>query len=452
MNRLGHFFGQLRDYAPQRCLEGDGCSFTYAQLLEEIDSWRQRLDNLAVDPGTVVGLRTDYSLAAVAAVLALFARRAIVALIPRSGDATQYLVDAHAAALLEMNIDGSFQWRRLSQATDHPLLQQLRVAGEGGVIIFTSGSTGRPKAALLGVERFLYKFRRPGRRFRTLAFLLFDHVAGLDTLFYTLANGGTLIFTRSRDPMSIIELIESHRVEVLPASPSFLRLMLAAGNTHEHDLSSLKIVTYGSEPMDASTLTRLSAQFPNAQISQKYGTTETGSPRSVSRGNDSLWLKIKREDVEVKVVDGVLWMRSEGTMLGYLNAPSPLDDEGWYCTGDLVDSDGDWIRFRGREADIINVGGEKVAPVEVEQSILELDFVRDALVTGSPHPLLGQIVTARVTLTTPDHDPKEVAKRIRLHCRGRLAPYKVPVKITIEDQGFVNERHKANRGRRSEPN
>lgn len=450
MSRFVHFLEQLQSYAPQLCMEGGGPSYTYAELLEELERWQSRLDKLNIAAGSIVGVRADYSLSAVAALLALFSRRAIAALIPRDRDAAHYLLDARAAALLELNVDGSYQWRSVAHPASHPLLDRLRTAGEGGVVIFTSGSTGRPKAALQSLERFLYKFRKPRRRFRTLAFLLFDHVAGLDTLFYTLASGGTLILTRRRDPKSILELIESHNVEVLPTSPSFLRLLCVAGDDGEHDLSSLKIITYGSEPMDPSTLARLNARFPNAQISQKYGTTETGSPRSMSRGNDSLWLKIKSDGVETKVVDEVLWIRSEGIMLGYLNAPSPVDEQGWYCTGDLVDVDEEWIKFRGRAADAINVGGEKVAPAEVEQSILELDFVRDALVSGEPHALMGQIVTARVALTTTALDPKQAAKRIRLHCRERLASYKVPVKVDIVAEGFANDRHKAQRKRASD--
>jgi len=262
-------------------------------------------------------------------------------------------------------------------------------------------------------------------------------------LFYTLSSGGTLVIAERRDPDSVGRLIESHGVEVLPASPSFLRLLCLTADGHRN-YSSLKIITYGSEPMDPNTLARVNERFPNVQISQKYGTTETGSPRSESRSNDSLWLRIKTDGVETKVVEGVLWVRSEGTILGYLNAPSPVDEEGWYCTGDLVDVDGEWIRFRGRASDVINVGGEKVSPAEVEQTILELDFVRGAVVAGERHVLMGQIVTARITLARP-LDTKEAARLIRAHCRSRLSSYKVPVKIEIVDEGLVNERQKARR-------
>jgi acyl-CoA synthetase (AMP-forming)/AMP-acid ligase II len=299
---------------------------------------------------------------------------------------------------------------------------------------------------LQSLERFLHKFDKPGRRYRTLAFLLFDHVAGIDTLFYTLASGGTLVTTRDRTPDAICELIESARVEVLPASPSFLRLMCLRAGASDRDLGTLKIITYGSEPMDPSTLARLGSQFPNAEIIQKYGTTETGSPRSKSRGRDSLWLRIKSAELETRVVDEVLHIRSEGMILGYLNAPSPIDGDGWYCTGDLVDvetdSEGEWIRFRGRASDAINVGGEKVSPAEVEQTILELPFVKDVVVRGEPHAMLGQIVTARVTLLG-DTDEKTATKQIRKRCRARLAPYKVPVKIAIVADGLTSDRQKA---------
>jgi long-chain acyl-CoA synthetase len=214
-------------------------------------------------------------------------------------------------------------------------------------------------------------------------------------------------------------------------------------------LRSLKIITYGSEPMDASTLAWVNERFPEAQIIQKYGTTETGSPRSKSRGNDSLWMKIKDSGVTTRVIDGVLHIRSEGTILGYLNAPSPITADGWYCTGDFVevetDENGEWMRFRGRVSDTINVGGEKVSPAEVEGTILELPFVTDAVVRGEPHAMLGQIVTARVALTSPP-DAKQAISEIRKRCRARLAPYKVPVKIDVVKAGeLTSQRQKASR-------
>jgi acyl-coenzyme A synthetase/AMP-(fatty) acid ligase len=271
---------------------------------------------------------------------------------------------------------------------------------------------------------------------RTLAFLLFDHIAGLDTLFYTLRNGGTLVFTDRRDPAAILALIAEKRVEVLPTSPSFLRLLCASAQTLRSDLSSLKVITYGSEQMDASTLERVNEYFPTAEILQKYGTTELGSPRTVSRSRNSLWLKFSGNAPQYKVVDGILWLRCEGTMLGYINAPSPHQESGWYCTGDLVEVDGEWLRFRGRADEVIKVGAEKVSPSEVERVIRELEFVKEVRVSGEPHPLMGHVITAQIAIET-ERPAVEVAAAIRRLCRRRLGAHHVPVKLTVVPRGTL---------------
>jgi acyl-coenzyme A synthetase/AMP-(fatty) acid ligase len=258
-----------------------------------------------------------------------------------------------------------------------------------------------------------------------------------------------------RNPHTILSLIESHRVQVLPTSPSFLRLVCALPDDFTRDLSSLEVITYGSEPMDPTTLKRIHERFPTTEIVQKYGTTEVGSPRTASRGNESLWLRVKGGDTQVRVIDGILWLRSESTMLGYLNAPSPLDEAGWYCTGDLVEVDGDWIRFLGRADETIKVGGEKVSPSEVERVIRELDFVRDVAVSADPHPLLGQVIAARIALNSEIYDTRAVAARIRKHCRGRLPSHHIPVRVEVASADSfapVGSRQKLQRRRPSTPN
>src|SRR6185369_16038370 len=97
-----------------------------------------------------------------------------------------------------------------------------------------------------------------------------------------------------------------------------------------------------------------------------------------------------------------LWIRSSWAMLGYLNAPSPFDDEGWFNTGDLVETDGEYVRILGRKSDIINVGGQKVYPAEVESVVLEMDNIVDAIVTGRPSPVTGHVVVAKVLLRVPE--------------------------------------------------
>jgi len=377
--------------------------------------------------------------------LAAFLRGHIVALVPPSSKNDEvYTAAARIDRLATILGDDTVEWSSLSHHEPIPLLSSLRDKGEPGFVIFSSGTTGEPKAVLHSVARFLSKFDKDGKRLRTLSFLLFDHIAGMDTLFYTLCSGGTLIVPADRGPHYICRLIERHAIEVLPASPTFLNLLCLSGAIEGFDLSSLKIITYGSEPMSPSTLKRVCLALPEVRIIQKYGTSEFGSPRSVSRSRDSLWIKLKDDETKTKIQNGLLWIHSPSAMLGYLNAPNIVDNDGWICTGDRVEQDGEWIQILGRDTDIIIVGGEKVYPQEVENVILELDDVVEAVVSGEPYPLTGQIVTAEVQLRE-GVDISNAPKTIRQHCRQNLSSFKVPVKVFVVTEPLATERHKKKR-------
>jgi acyl-coenzyme A synthetase/AMP-(fatty) acid ligase len=207
--------------------------------------------------------------------------------------------------------------------------------------------------------------------------------------------------------------------------------MLLIARAHErHDLSSLRRVTYGTEPMPASTLAALERALPGAQLKQTYGLTELGVLPTRSRDSGSLWLELGGVGCQTRVVDGVLWVRSETAMLGYLNAPSPFHGDGWYNTQDAVEVDGRFVRVVGRVTELINVGGQKVYPSEVESTLLEMDNVCDATVWGEPSAVTGQVVAARVTLLDPE-DAGALERRMHRFCRDRLAPYKVPAVVDV---------------------
>ena len=279
----------------------------------------------------------------------------------------------------------------------------------------------------------LDKFRRPGQPKSTLTFLLFDHIGGMDTLFNTLSNGGTMVTTPSRDPDVVCRAIATHRVHTLPTSPTFLNLLLVSGAWQGHDLSSLQVVAYGTESMPESLLKRVSEAFPHVKLVQTFGMSELGVLRARSREKGSLWIKFSGEGFETKVVDGVLWARTPAAMMGYLNAPDLFDADGWLNTEDAVEVDGEYVRILGRVTDLINVGGRKVYPAEVENVLLEMDNVRDVAVYAEPSPLIGQLVAARINLAVPE--PLDVFKRrLRAFCRDRLPSYKVPARIELTDK------------------
>jgi long-chain acyl-CoA synthetase len=422
---------------------------TYGDLLDLVAFWQAHLDQNDVHAGQVVALQGDYTPRACALLLALIDRGAIVVPLTEAVGAQREefldIAEVEVTASFD-DADGSTLQRRPVTAAN-PLILELRALGEPGLVLFSSGSTGKSKAALHNFASLLEKFKVVRHRKCTLTFLLLDHIGGLNTLFYTLSNGGTVVSVRSRDPEVVCRAIERHRVELLPASPTFLNLLLISEAYKRYDLSSLNLITYGTEVMPSSTLERMHELFPDVRLLQTYGLSELGILRSKSKDSGSLWVKVGGEGFETKVVDGTLWIRAESAMLGYLNAPSPFDSEGWMNTGDMVEVDGEYIRILGRKSEIINIGGQKVYPAEVESVLLQMDNVKDAVVLGEKNPITGSIVAARVNLFEPE-EPAAFRRRMRAFCRERLAPYKIPVRIEISDADQYSARYK--RMRRAE--
>src|SRR4029077_13972175 len=178
----------------------------------------------------------------------------------------------------------------------------------------------------------------------TINFLLFDHIGGFNTLFYTLANLGTIVVPADRSVAKVCEVVQKHKVELLPTSPSFLNLLLLAEAHKQFDLSSLKLITYGTEVMPERTLKMANDAFPNARFQQTYGLSELGILRSQSAADNSLLVRVGGEGYETRVVNGTLHIRAKSSMLGYLNAPSPFDKDGWFDTGDAVIQEGEFYR------------------------------------------------------------------------------------------------------------
>jgi acyl-coenzyme A synthetase/AMP-(fatty) acid ligase len=326
----------------------------------------------------------------------------------------------------------------------HLLYNIIRERKQSGLVLFTSGTSGKPKGAVHDFSRLLEKFSTTRRSMRTVNFLLFDHWGGLNTMFHTLSNGGVVLTLRDRKPDSICAFIEKHRIELLPASPTFLNLMLMSEANKSYDLSSLKLITYGTEPMPKSTLDRLKKAFPEVKLLQTYGLIELGVMRSKSESNDSLWVKVGGEGFETRVVEGLLEIKAKSAMLGYLNAPSPFTEDRWFMTGDKVEVKGEYIKILGRKSEIINVGGEKVYPQEVENVIQELDNIAEVTVFGKKNPIMGNIVCAKIRLIS-DEEKKSFITRLKIHCKDRLQSFKIPIKITIEDKPQFSERYKKRR-------
>jgi len=405
---------------------------SYAWLAERVLYWREELAARQVPRGAVVAIEADFSPNAVALFLALVERGAI--LVPLTSSVAAQRADLLQIAEVEwvigINRADQATFERLACSATHEYYQTLRTQDHPGLVLFSSGSTGKSKAAVHDMVNILEKFRAPRHRLRTISFLLYDHIGGINTMLYTLSNGGCLVTVEDRSPDGVLGAVARYRVELLPTSPTFLNMVLISEAHARHDLTSLRTVTYGTEPMPESTLRRFHALFPQVQMTQTYGLSEVGILRSKSKSSDSLWVKIGGEGFETRVVEGLLEIKARSSMLGYLNAPSPFTADGWFKTGDEVEVDGEYLRILGRKSEIINVGGQKVYPAEVEGVVQELDGVLDATVYSEPNALTGQIVCVRVALRD-EEEPRAFARRLKQYCVGKLEMFKIPVKVQV---------------------
>jgi acyl-CoA synthetase (AMP-forming)/AMP-acid ligase II len=440
------FFERLATFGDAIALVHRDRPVSYRTLIERLHAWDAELATRGIGPGSVVLLEGASSASAVGLLLALIRRGAITAPLTTQGPVARDAITAVAEAAWHVSFQDTTEGNETAtivgapRAVTTPILSRLIDRNHPGLVLFSSGSRGTPKGVVHDCTALLEKFVRPGKRKTTLSFLLFDHIGGVDTLFNTLSSGGTLVTTAARDPDTVCAAIAAHRVHTLPTSPTFLNMLLLGGAHERHDLSSLRLVAYGTEPMPASVLARLGEALPQVALLQTYGLSELGVLRTRSRAG-TLWVQFTGEGYETQIRDGVLWVRTPTSMLGYLNAPDRFDADGWFCTEDAVEVDGDYLRILGRTSDLINVGGRKVYPAEVEAVLLDLANVRDVTVFGRANPLTGQIVATRVNLIAPEA-LSDFKRRMRGFCKDRLPSYKIPVHVELTEENQFGSRLK----------
>jgi long-chain acyl-CoA synthetase len=418
-------------------------AYSYGWLADAVRGWARRLPDSEIAPGTVISIDADFSPNAISLMLALIARRCIVVPLAASVAANKHEFGeiAQVETAVRIGADEAVEIARTGRTARHPLIARLQTAGRPGLVLFSSGSTGTCKAALHDFVPLLEKFSVPRRQLRTLCFLLFDHIGGINTLLYTLSNAGCVVTVGGRQPEEVCQAIERWRVQLLPTSPTFLNLLLLSEAHRRYDLSSLTLVTYGTEVMLDSTLRKIREVLPGVELVQTYGLSELGILRSKSRSSDSLWMKVGGEGYQTRVVDGLLEIKARSAMLGYLNAPSPFTEDGWFMTGDAVEVDGEYIRVLGRRSESINVGGEKVYPAEVESTLQAMDGVQEVVVSGERNAITGAVVKARVRLETGE-TVAEFRNRMREFCDGRLSRFKIPQKVVLVGDELRSERFK----------
>lgn len=439
-----NFYEIFQDNSDKEALVFNERVFNYADLINNIDHWKIEIKKIGIKRGKTIALFGDFTFNTISILFALIDNENIIVPLDYSHKSkSQSKLDiafVDTTISVDKNDDVEFATVNKKYAPN-AFYETLRDDCKPGLVLFTSGTSGNPKAAVHDLELLLNKFKAKRRSFKTLNFLLFDHWGGLNTMFHTLSNAGVVLALKNRRPGTICSYIEKYKIELLPTSPSFLNVFLISEEYKKYDLSSLTLITYGSEPMPHSTLIKIKDLFPEVKLLQTYGLIELGVLQSKSKSNDSLWIKVGGEGFETRIVDNLLEIKSESAMLGYLNAPSPFTKDNYFMTGDEVEVDGDYIKILGRKSELINVGGEKVYPQEVENIILKLNNIAEVRVYSKKNPIVGNLICADVKLVAPE-DIKEFKTRLKSFCKQNMEKFKIPVKVEIVQDDQFNDRFK----------
>ena len=401
---------------------------------DEVSS-HEPIDLSEIKSGDMVALIGDFDPTSILTLLRLIDLGVI--LVPLTVETYEDHEYFFESALVDVVISKGKVERR-NHGNSHPMIEELRKRGNPGLVLFSTGTTGRPKAILHDLSYFLKRFETPRPTLRTVNFLLFDHIGGINTLLHTLFNRGMVVAPTDRSVEGILAICDKYRVEVLPTTPTFLRMMLMSGLIPDKMPKSLRIITYGTERMDQPTLNQLCEVLPEVDFRQTFGMSELGIVRVKSKSRNSLFMKVGGEGVETRTIDRVLQIRSANRMIGYLNAPSPFDSEGWYDTKDVVEEKDGMYKVVGRTSEVINVGGLKFMASEVERMALLFEDVTLVKAYGKDNPITGQHAEIIVQPKALDKFDKVMFKK---HLAEHLQSHMVPRKIIVKEVQ-IGHRHK----------
>ena len=429
---------QLSEYKGEAIIDING-SFSFQELISQIDKYTKFLLKELNIKKSVVVIDSDYNFYSISLLFTLLDYNCIVVPVVKTTDNefTSKVEASEANVIIRINDNHDLDFENLNDtAIIYDDYLTIIEKNQSGIVLFSSGTTGAPKVMVHDFNNFVESFKPPRRQktLRFLLFLMFDHIGGLNTLINCLNNGSPIVIPENRNPSHILDIIETKKVQILPTSPTFLNLMLQVEGFENRDLSSLKLITYGTEKMPQTLLDKLNVLVPNVKYLQTFGTSETGILKTQSKNSNSLFFKIVDDNIEYKIENNQLLIKSKTSVAGYKGLKSnKFTDDGWFITGDLIELDDDgYMRIVGRINDVINVGGLKVLPTEVEEVINAIDGVFDSTVFARENAITGQVVCAKIVMNK-GADKAELKKLIKKSCRQRLDRYKNPVKIILTD-------------------
>ncbi|HSM69810.1 MAG TPA: class I adenylate-forming enzyme family protein, partial [Xanthomonadales bacterium] len=333
---------------------------------------------------------------------------------------------------------------------------QVRL-GSTALILYTSGTTANPKGCMISHEAIVRNSVALADRYELTGEdsfwspLPMFHIAAILPLTAIFARGGTYVTTGYFQAGEALHMMEEHQVTA--TYPCFWTIMsdLVDHPDFEHtDLSRVKLMNANFAVQPPAIAIKMKKALPNAVFVGTFGMTETAGTVSTSRLDATEEQRFKRlgtplAGMEVKAIDpetgeeaatgerGEAWIRGYSTFTRYYKSPEKtaeaLDDDGWFHSGDLISIDADGqLMFHGRLRDMLKVGGENVAAVEIEACLQKHAAVKLAQVVGVPHPRLIEVPAAFIEL-----EPGQSVDEAELiaFCKGQIAGFKIPRYVRV---------------------
>ncbi len=349
-------------------------------------------------------------------------------------------------------------WRRAVRSPGTAPIHLGDAATTIALFQYTGGTTGIAKAAMLTHRNLVanvaqtngWNTTRVAGNEVILAAIPFFHIYGLTVgLLMGLADGATVVIQTRPEPGELLGLIDRYHPTQLPGVPALYQALVRREDLARHDIRSIRFCLSGSAPLPVEVQRKLEAAT-GGRILEGYGLTEASpvthaNPTEGERRAGSIGLPLP--DTDQRVVDpedrrrplptgevGELAVRGPQVMLGYYRRPdetAAVLEDGWLLTGDLARIDADGFAYVvDRKKDMINVGGLKVYPREVEEVLFEHPAVADAAVVGVPDATLGEVPKAFVVRRA---GTRVEAEELIAYTRGRLAHYKSPRSVEFRE-------------------
>lgn len=293
------------------------------------------------------------------------------------------------------------------------------------ITIFTSGTTGQPKKVVHSIGTLTRSVRKADRYKDQVWLFAYNptHMAGLQVFFQAFSNENTLINVFNKNRAFIFDAIEKYRATHISATPTFYRLLLPA----DREFDNIQRVTLGGEKSSSELYQHIQKLFPKAKLNNIYASTEAGSLFAAKGENFQIPEAIKdkfiiSEENELLIHKSLLGKSDSFTYSGE-----------YYNTNDIVewvDKEKGLFRFISRKNELINVGGYKVNPNEVEETMYQIPEIEQVVVYGKSNSILGNILCADVCL----HKGAELSElQIRQFLIGKLQDFKIPRRVKFVD-------------------